>query len=107
MSYLYLGIAILVEVVATSSLKASEGFTHMGFAVLSLLGYAISFYSLSIALRVIPVGVAYAIWSGVGTVGICILGWVLYQQKLSMISICGIVCIVAGVMLLNLGQGQH
>lgn len=107
MSYLYLAIAILVEIAATSSLKASNGFTNIGFTVISLLGYAISFYSLSIALRIIPVGIAYAIWSGIGTVGICLIGWIIYQQKLSIISMTGILCIVIGVLILNLGQNTH
>lgn len=107
MSYLYLMLAIFVEITATSSLKASNGFTNIGFTILSLCGYAISFYSLSIALRVIPVGIAYAIWSGIGTVGICIVGWMIYHQKLSLISIIGILCIIIGVLILNLGQNSH
>lgn len=107
MSYFYLAIAILVEIGATSSLKASNGFTNGIYTSISLLGYAISFYSLSLALRVIPVGIAYAIWSGVGTVGICLIGWIIYQQKISMISVIGISCIVVGVLILNLGQNAH
>ena len=104
MPYLYLTMAICIEIIATSSLKASNGFTNLGFTIVSLIGYAISFYSLSIALRIIPVGIAYAIWSGVGTVGICMIGWVIYQQKLTMTSIMGILFIIIGVLIINLGQ---
>lgn len=107
MPYLYLIMAICIEIIATSSLKASNGFTNLGFTIVSLIGYAISFYSLSIALRIIPVGIAYAIWSGVGTVGICMIGWLIYQQKLTMISIMGILCIIIGVLIINLGQNSH
>ncbi len=107
MSYFYLTVAIFVEIVATSSLKASNGFTNLRVTILSLFSYAISFYSLSIALRVIPVGIAYAIWSAIGTVGICVIGWVVYNQKLSYISIVGILCIIIGVVILNLGQNTH
>lgn len=107
MSYLYLFIAILVEMIATSSLKASNGFTNLGFTGLSLGAYAISFYSLSLALRTIPVGIAYAIWSGIGIVGICLIGWVVFHQKLSPVAIMGIVCIMIGVLIVNLGQAPH
>lgn len=107
MSYIYLIIAITVEIGATSSLKASDGFTNWFYTTISLIGYGVSFYCLSMALRVIPVGIAYAVWSGIGTVGICLLGWLLYKQNLSVISIMGIICIVVGVTLLNLGSTSH
>lgn len=107
MPYLYLIVAIFIEIFATSSLKASNGFTNLLFTSLALIGYGISFYCLSVALRYIPVGIAYAVWSGVGTVGICLLGWFLYQQKLSLVSMLGIVCIVIGVIIVNIGQINH
>ncbi|MDI2091748.1 DMT family transporter [Commensalibacter oyaizuii] len=107
MSYLYLTIAIGVEILATSSLKASNGFSNFFFTFLSLIGYGVSFYCLSIALRTIPVGIAYAVWSGVGTVGICLLAWFIYKQNLSVISILGILCIVIGVIIVNFGNVGH
>ena len=82
MDYGYLMIAILAEVVATSALKAADGFTRLGPSAVVLAGYGISFFCLSLTLRSIPVGIAYAIWSGVGMVLICGLGWVLYRQTL-------------------------
>lgn len=100
-------IAIAVEIVATSSLKASDGFTNWFFTMISLIGYGVSFYCLSIALREIPVGIAYAVWSGVGTVGICLLAWLIYKQNLSLISIIGILFIIVGVIIVNLGNAGH
>lgn len=107
MSYLYLIIAIFVEIGATSSLKASDGFTNWLFTTVSLIGYGVSFYCLSMALREIPVGIAYAVWSGVGTFGICILAWLIYKQNLSFISMIGIACIIMGVVIVNLGSIGH
>lgn len=107
MSYLYLMIAIGVEIIATSSLKASDGFTNWFFTTISLIGYGISFYCLSMALREIPVGIAYAVWSGIGTVGICLLAWLIYKQNLSFISIIGILFIIVGVIIVNLGDAGH
>lgn len=107
MSYLYLMIAIGVEIIATSSLKASNGFTNWLFTTISLIGYGVSFYCLSMALREIPVGIAYAVWSGIGTVGICLLAWLIYKQNLSLISIIGIVFIVVGVIIVNFGDAGH
>lgn len=107
MSYFYLIVAILIEIGATSSLKASDGFTNWLFTSLSLIGYGVSFYCLSMALREIPVGIAYAVWSGIGTVGICIIAWLIYKQNLSFISIMGILCVVVGVVIVNLGSTGH
>ena len=101
MNWLYLAIAILSEVVATSALKASAGFTRLYPSILVVGGYALAFYFLSLTLRVIPVGVAYAIWSGVGVVLVCLLGWLLYGQKLDIAAGIGIALIVAGVVVLN------
>lgn len=101
MNWLYLAIAILSEVVATSALKASAGFTRLYPSLLVVGGYALAFYFLSLTLRVIPVGVAYAIWSGVGVVLVCLLGWLVYGQKLDIAAGIGIALIVAGVVVLN------
>ena len=101
MNWLYLTIAILSEVVATSALKASAGFTRLYPSIQVVGGYALAFYFLSLTLRVIPVGIAYAIWSGVGVVLVCLLGWLVYGQKLDVAAGIGIALIVAGVVVLN------
>ena len=101
MNWGYLAIAILSEVVATSALKASAGFTRLYPSLRVVGGYALAFYFLSLTLRVIPVGIAYAIWSGVGVVLVCLLGWLVYGQKLDIAAGIGIALIVAGVVVLN------
>jgi small multidrug resistance pump len=100
--YLYLVIAILVEVTATSALKASEGFTKLIPSVIVVVGYGLSFFFLSLTLRTIPVGVVYAIWSGIGIVLITAVAWVLYKQMLDTPALIGMGLIVAGVAVINL-----
>lgn len=102
MSYLYLTIAIVAEVIATSALKASEGFTNLVPSLIVAVGYGVAFYFLSLVLKTIPVGVAYAIWSGLGIVLISIIGLVLFQQKLDLAAIIGMALIIAGVLVINL-----
>lgn len=102
MSYLYLTIAIVAEVIATSALKASEGFTNPVPSLIVAVGYGVAFYFLSLVLKTIPVGVAYAIWSGLGIVLISIIGLVLFQQKLDLAAIIGMALIIAGVLVINL-----
>ena len=97
MGYAYLSIAIIAEVVATTALKASEEFTRLGPSILVVAGYGIAFYCLSLVLRSIPLGVAYAIWSGVGIALISIVGVFLYKQSLDWPAVLGIALIVAGV----------
>lgn len=101
MNWLYLSFAIVMEVVATSALKASDGFTRPLPSLLVVIGYAAAFYTLSITLRSMPVGVVYAIWSGVGVVLITLVGWLLFQQKLDAAAVIGIALIAAGVIVLN------
>lgn len=100
--WLLLYVAIVCEVIATSSLPASNGFTRLGPSVVVVLGYAAAFYFLSLTLKVIPVGVAYAIWSGVGVSLVTLTGWLFYNQKLDLAGFVGIGLIVAGVVVLNL-----
>ena len=100
--YMYLLIAISAEVAATSALKRSEGFTRFWPSVLLLTGYGVAFYFLSLTLRTVPVGVAYAIWSGMGIVLISIIAWILYDQTLDVPAIVGIGLILAGVIVMNL-----
>jgi small multidrug resistance pump len=102
LNYAYLAISILAEVIATSALKASEGFTRVLPSAIVAIGYVISFYFLSLTLKVLPVGIVYAIWSGIGIVLISAIGWVLYGQKLDAAAIVGMSLIVAGVLVVNL-----
>jgi small multidrug resistance pump len=101
-NWMYLAIAILSETVATTALKASAGFTKPGPVALVVAGYGLAFYFLSLTLRTIPLGVAYAVWSGVGIVLITAAGWILYEQKLDAAALAGIGLIVAGVLVMNL-----
>jgi len=102
MPYLYLAIAIVSEVFATSLLKASGEFTRLWPSLGVVLGYLVAFYFLTLTLRVIPVGVAYAIWSGVGIVLVTAAAWVFYGQKLDAPALAGSGLIVAGVLVINL-----
>ena len=102
MAYLYLSIAIVAEVIATSALKASNQLTGLAPSVLSFAGYGIAFYFLALALKWIPVGVAYAIWAGVGIALITIVGAVMFKQMLDAPAVIGIGLIIAGVAVLNL-----
>ncbi|QIL89601.1 QacE family quaternary ammonium compound efflux SMR transporter [Microbulbifer sp. SH-1] len=101
-SWLFLGVAIVSEVIATSSLKASSGFTKFWPSMLVILGYALSLYFLSLTLKAIPVGIAYAIWAGLGIVLISILGWLIFGQKLDVASVIGMALIISGVAVINL-----
>jgi small multidrug resistance pump len=101
MNWFYLAIAIVSEVFATSALKASYGFTRLLPSIIVVVGYGSAFYFLSLTLRTIPVGIAYAVWSGVGLVLISLVGWAIYGQVLDFAAIAGIVLILAGVVLLN------
>jgi small multidrug resistance pump len=101
MSYLYLGIAIIAEVLATSALKSSQGFTKPLASIVVVVGYCIAFYCLSIVLKTIPIGVAYAIWAGLGIVLITIVGYFFYQQKLDTAAVVGMSLIVVGVVVIN------
>ena len=102
MNWLYLTIAILAEVVATSSLKVSDGFTNMWPSLAAIVGYSAAFYFLSLTLRTVPVGVAYAIWSGAGVVLVALVALVVYGQKMDVPAILGIGLILSGVVVLNL-----
>ena len=101
MNWWYLCVAIVLEVVATSALKASDGFTRLLPSVVVVVGYAAAFYTLSITLRTMPVGVVNAIRSGVGVVLITLVGWLLFGQKLDGPALLGIALISAGVIVLN------
>ena len=105
MSYLYLAIAIVSEVIGTVALKASEEFTRPVPSLIMALGYASAFYFLTLTLRTIPVGIAYAIWSGCGVVLICAISWILFRQSLDAPAILGIGLIAVGVVVINAFSG--
>ena len=104
MNWLILTIAILSEVVGTSALKATEGFTRLGPSLVVVVGY-IAFYCLSLAIRTIPVGVAYAVWSVAGVGLITLIAWAVFGQKLDAPAIIGLVLIVTGVVVISLFSG--
>ena len=100
-SYLLLGLAILAEVLGTSALKASDGFTRLVPSLVTAVAYMVSFYLLSLTLRTLPIGIAYAIWSGVGIVLISLIGLFAFRQKLDLPALIGIALICAGVVVIN------
>ncbi len=102
MHWLYLIIAIVAEVIGTSALKSADGFTRLGPSLVVVVSYTVSFLLLSLALRTLPVGVAYAIWSGVGVVLVTLIAWILFKQHLDAAGMVGIGLIMAGVLVLNL-----
>jgi small multidrug resistance pump len=102
MHWVYLFVAILGEVIATSSLKLVEGFTRLIPSMISVAGYGVAFYFLSLALRSIPLGIAYAIWCGIGIAVITLVGWLFYRQPLDIPAIIGMSLILAGVMAIYL-----
>lgn len=110
MAYVYLAMAIVAEVAATSALKASEQFTKLVPSLVVGFGYVISFYCLSLVLKTIPVGIAYAIWAGLGIVLISLVGLVVYRQSLDLAAIVGLFLIIAGVVVIyvfsNVMQGR-
>jgi small multidrug resistance pump len=109
MHFVYLMIAIVAEVVATSALKASERFTRLPASLLVIAGYATAFYFLSLTLEAIPVGVAYAIWSGLGIVLVTIVAAVVFRQIPDAAAIAGMTLIIAGVVVMHLfsKMGSH
>lgn len=100
--YLLLGIAIVAEVIATSALRAAEGFTRLAPSIVVVIGYAVAFLCLSLTLKSIPVGIVYAIWSGLGIVLISVVAYFLYGQSLDLPAIIGMGLILVGVVVLNL-----
>jgi len=101
MVYIYLIIAIVAEVVATTALKATEGFTRLGPSLLVILSYVCAFYFLALCLREIPIGIAYAIWAGLGVVLVAVAGIFIYREIPDLAGIIGIGLIIAGVIVLN------
>jgi len=100
--WLALVIAIVAEVIGITALKASDEFTRLLPSLIVVVGYGTAFYFMSISLRVLPVGIMYAIWSGMGIVLISILGWLVYRQTLDMPAMMGLAFIIAGVIIINI-----
>lgn len=101
MGYWFLAIAIGAEVIGTLALKASNGFSHYGYSAVCILGYIVAFYFLSLVLKTIPVGIAYAIWAGMGIFLISAIGAVVFKQIPDLPAIIGMALILAGVVVIN------
>lgn len=104
MHYLYLGLAILLELIGTSFIKMSDGFTKLPATAIFVVAYIVSFYFLSLALRVIPLGVAYAVWSGVGIVCTTLISTFIFKQHISLPTVIGIALILVGVVVMRLAD---
>jgi small multidrug resistance pump len=101
LNWLFLGIAIVSEVIATSALRSTGNFTRLWPSLLVLAGYGSAFYFLTLTLNTIPIGIAYAVWSGIGIVLITLVGWFMYQQHIDTAGLIGIALILAGVVVIN------
>jgi small multidrug resistance pump len=101
MPYVFLSIAIVSEVIGTAALKASKEFTALVPSLIVVVGYATAFYFLTLTLRTMPVGIAYALWAGIGIVLISLVSWILFKQSLDAPALVGIGLITAGVVLIN------
>jgi small multidrug resistance pump len=101
-TYVLLGVAIAAEVVATTALARTDGFTRLAPSLVAIAGYGVAFWLLSYPLRVMPTGVVYAIWSGLGIVLIALVAWLGYGQRLDMPAVAGLGLIIAGVLVVNL-----
>ncbi|MBD2868321.1 DMT family transporter [Paenibacillus arenilitoris] len=106
-AYLFLALAIVTEIVGTSMLKSSDSFTKLYPSIATVVCFAAAFYSLSLSLQQIPLGTAYAIWSGVGTALTAVVGIVVWKETANLTTALGIVLIIAGVVILNLKGGAH
>lgn len=101
MKYVFLMVAIVAEVVATALLKSSDGFTKLAPSVGTVVGYGIAFYLLSLTLRTMPTGMAYAVWSGVGIVLTALVAWLIHGQRPDAPAVGGMLLIIAGVVVMN------
>ena len=101
MTYFYLAVAIVAEVIATSFLKSTEGFTRLLPSVVVVLGYVAAFYFLSLTLRTMSVGIVYAIWCGAGIILVALIAWLIFGQKLDLPAVLGMALIIAGVAVIN------
>lgn len=102
LNYIYLIVAVVFEVIATTALKQTHGFTRIVPSLVSIAGYALAFYFLSLPLRTMPVGIVYALWCGAGIIFITVIGWVWFKQSLDLPALAGMGLIMAGVLVINL-----
>ncbi len=102
MAYIYLALAIIAEVTATSALKASSEFTRLIPSIIVVIGYVISFYFMTLVLRSIPIGITYAIWSGLGIVAISVVGFIIYKEVLDIPALIGMGLIISGVVVIHI-----
>ena len=100
-AWMILGLAIVAEVIGTTALKASDNFTRLAPSLVVVVGYGVAFYCLSLVLKSVPVGIAYAVWSGLGIVLITAVAWLLYGQRIDLAGLIGMGLIIAGVVVLN------
>lgn len=100
-SYLYLAIAIIAEVIATSALKASNGFSVLTPSIVTIIGYSIALFFLSLTMKTIPMGIAYAIWSGAGIILISTVGLIVYKQSLDLPALIGLSFMILGIVIIN------
>jgi small multidrug resistance pump len=107
MAYLFLAISIVGELVGTSMLKASEGFTRLYPTLFTIVAFVISFFFISLSLKTLPLNMTYAIWSGVGAVATTLISVLIWKEKINTGSIAGIALIVIGVVVLNLFGAGH
>ena len=107
--YIFLFLAVLAETIGTTALQASAQFTRLWPSILVVVAYGVSFYLLAMALKFMPVGVVYALWSGLGIIFIAIIGFVVFGQRLDLPAIIGLALIIAGILVINLlsGTTQH
>jgi small multidrug resistance pump len=107
MGWIYLGVAILFEVAGTTSMKFSEGFTRLTPSVLLFVCYGLAFVALTFAIRTVDLGVAYAVWSGVGTALIALIAFLFFAETITPLKLVSLLMIIAGVVGLHLGAGAH
>lgn len=100
-TWFILGLAIIAEVIATSSLKLSDGFTRLWPSVVVVVGYGVSFYCLALTMKTLPIGIIYAAWAGLGIVLVTLVGWVFFKQHLDLPALIGIALIITGVIIMN------
>ena len=106
MAWVLLVLAIAAEVVGTLSLKASDGFSRLWPSVAVVVGYGLAFTLLAFALKTLDVGPAYALWAGLGTVGAALGGWLVFSERMSMLTVAGIVIVLLGVVAIPLGESR-
>lgn len=100
--YVYLFLAVVAETIGTSALQASQQFTRLWPSLLLIVAYSLAFYLLSLSLRALPVGIMYAIWSGLGIVLIAVIGWLVFGQRLDGPAVAGIGLILSGIVVIQL-----